>query len=106
MTHIVLRTKCRRMNARREDKVKIGGEEVQDVEEFVYLRATVKKDGGGTETSKQGTRSIGWNVKIRLFKTLWRAVLLYGCETWNITRTEERRLDTLQFTRLRKILRI
>ncbi|XP_020612908.1 uncharacterized protein LOC110051231 [Orbicella faveolata] len=58
MTDIVLRTKCRRMNARREDKVKIGSEEVQDVEKFVYLRATVKKDGGGTETSKQGTRSI------------------------------------------------
>ena len=43
--------KCKEMktNARREDKMKIGNEEVEDVEEFAYLGATVKKDGGGTE---------------------------------------------------------
>ena len=41
------------MNAGREDKVEIGSEEVEDVEEFVYLGATVTKDGGGTEDIKQ-----------------------------------------------------
>jgi len=37
-----------RTNAQREDKVKIGNEEAEEVEEFVYLGATVTKDGGGT----------------------------------------------------------
>ena len=41
------------MNSRREDKVMIGREEVEDVEEFVYLGATVTKEGGGTEDFKK-----------------------------------------------------
>ena len=41
-----------RTNGRREDKVKIGNEEAEDVEGFVYLGAIVIKDGGGTEDIK------------------------------------------------------
>ena len=41
-----------RVNTRREDKVIIGREEVEDVEEFVYLGTTVTKEGGGTEDIK------------------------------------------------------
>ena len=40
-------------NTRREDKVMIGRAEVEDVEEFVYLGATVTKEGGGTEDIKK-----------------------------------------------------
>ena len=36
------------INARKKDKVKIGNEEVEDVEEFIYLNTTVTSDGGGT----------------------------------------------------------
>ena len=46
-----------RTNAQIEDKVKIGNEEVEEVEEFVYLRATVTKDGGGTEDIKNNILS-------------------------------------------------
>ena len=52
------------------------------------------------------TRSIGQNTKIKLFKTLVRPVLLYGCEAWKLTVTEEKKLDRFQFTYLRGILRI
>ena len=31
----------------------IGREEVEDVEEFVYLGATVTKEGGGTEVRRK-----------------------------------------------------
>ena len=41
------------MHTRREDKVKIGNEEVEDVEEFVYLGATTTKDGEDTEDIKK-----------------------------------------------------
>ena len=80
------------------------------------------KDGGDTEdivkrlSKARGaffnlmriwkTQSIGRNTKISLFKTLVRPVLLYGCEPWKITKTEEKRLDRFQFTCLRNILRI
>ena len=111
-----------RMNSRREDKVMIGRAEVEDVEEFVYLGATVTKEGGGTEDIKKrlnkaqgaffnlrniwNTRSIGRNTKIKLFKTLVRPVLLYGCEAWKITAAEDKKLDRFQFRCLRRILRI
>ena len=100
----------------------IGREEVEDVEEFAYLGTTVTKEGGGTEDIKKrlskargaffnlkkiwNTRSIGWNTKIKLFKTLVRPVLLYGCEAWKLTVAEAKKLDRFQFTCLRRILRI
>ena len=116
--------KCKvmRMNARREDKVMIERKEVEDVEEFVYLGATVTKEGGGTEDIKKrlskaqgafynlkeiwNTRSIGRNTELKLFKTLVRPVLLYGCEAWKLTAAEEKKLDRFQFTCLRRILRV
>ena len=117
--------KCKvmRTNAQIEDKVKIGNEEVEEVEEFVYLGATVTKDGGGTEDTKKclnkargtffklvmrisKTQTIGQNTKINLCKTLMQPVLLYGCKAWKIIQKEEKRLDRFQFKCLRKILRI
>ena len=75
--------KCKvmRLNTRREDKVMIGRAEVEDVEVFVCLGATVTKEGGGTEDTKKrlseaqgaffnlrkicNTPSIGRNTKIK-----------------------------------------
>ena len=81
----------------------IGREEVEDVEEFVYLGRTVTKEGGGTEDITKrlskargaffnlkkvwNTRGIGRNTKIKLF-------------------AEEKKLDIFQFTCLRRIVRI
>ena len=39
-------------------------------------------------------------------KTLVRPVLLYGCETWKITKNDERKLNSFQYKCLRRILRI
>ena len=39
-------------------------------------------------------RGVGKRTKIRLFKTLVRPVLLYGCETWKITKNDERKLNS------------
>ena len=51
-------------------------------------------------------RGIGRKTKMKLFNTLIRPVLLYGCETWKLTKVEEKRLDTFQFQCLRRILGI
>ena len=50
--------KVLRMNARRVDKVKIRGKEVEDVNEFVYLGSKVSKDGSGTEDIKNRLRKV------------------------------------------------
>ena len=39
-------------------------------------------------------------------KTIVRPVLLYGCETWKITKNDERKLNSFQYKCLRRILRI
>ena len=39
-------------------------------------------------------------------KTIVRPVLLYGCETWKITKKDERKLNSFQYQCLRRILRI
>ena len=45
-------------------------------------------------------------TKIHLFKTYVRPVLLYGCETWKITKNDERKLNSFQRQSLRRILQI
>nr|XP_055048133.1 glutathione hydrolase 1 proenzyme-like [Misgurnus anguillicaudatus] len=42
----------------------------------------------------------------RLFKTLVLSTLLYGCETWKLTKGDEKKLDTLPNKCLKRILRI
>ena len=100
----------------------MNGEEVEGVEEFAYLGAIVDKEGGGCKDIRNrlqkargefqrlwkvwAARGIGRRAKIRLFKTLVRPVLLYGCVTWKITKTDIRKLNSFQSQCLRRILRI
>ena len=51
----------------------------------------------------QINRKENQNTKI---KTIVRPVLLYGCETWKITKNDERKLNSFQYQCLRRILRI
>ena len=43
--------KCKllRINSRNNDVVEVNGQEIEDVDRFVYLGATVSKEGGGTQ---------------------------------------------------------
>jgi hypothetical protein len=43
------------------------------------------------------------NLKIRIFKTTILSVVLYGCETWSLTLTEEHRLRVFDNRVLRRI---
>ena len=97
-----MRRKCKTLRMeyasnRPGERIAVNGEDVEDVGEFPYLRATVDKEGGGSRDIKNRlqkargefqrirkvwvARGIGRGTKIRLFKTLVRPVLLYGCET-------------------------
>lgn len=42
-------------------------------------------------------------TKISLFKSLVLSVLLHGCETWKLTKTEEKRIDTFQTKSLKRM---
>ena len=80
--------KCKTLRTefvRNRENIVVNGEEVEDVEEFAYLGATVDNEGGGSEdvrnrlSKAQGAfqrlwkvwaaRGIGRRTNIRLFKT-------------------------------------
>ena len=46
------------------------------------------------------------NIQIRLFKSSFMAMLLYGCETWRMTKKDEVKLDTFLHNHLLRVLKI
>ena len=46
------------------------------------------------------------STKIRIFKSNVIAVLLYGCESWRMTKGDEAKLDTFQHKCLGRLLKI
>jgi len=45
-------------------------------------------------------------TKLRVYNSLVLSVLLYGCETWTILKTDERKLEAFHMSCQRRILRI
>ena len=101
-------------------KITIGTEEVEECREFCYLGSTINNDGGcdreitirlGKANSAFGrlgrvwaSKSISTKVKVRLYVSLVLAVLLYGAETWPMTKVNTRKLEAAHHRWLRKIL--
>ena len=101
-----------------EDSVNIDGMEVEVVETFKYLGMTVGKDGKMNEEINQRIgaanrclfslisllkkRSISRNTKMKVYNTIIRPILIYGCESWSLTKQQEKRLEVFE----NKILRI
>jgi hypothetical protein len=50
------------------------------------------------------SRLLSRNVKVKIYKTIILAVVLYGCETWSLTLREEHRLRVFDNRVLRRIL--
>ena len=111
-----------RINARNDQRIKVNDEQVDDVEEFLYLGALLDKEGGATKDIQQrlgkarqtfyrlrriwDSSEISRKTKIQLFKTFVRAVLMYGCEAWKLTKTEAKKLDAFQYKCMKCILRM
>ena len=100
--------------------IRLGGEELEQVKEFVYLGGVITEDA---ETTKDIRKRIGlasamfgklrklWRssnisirTKIKLYETLVIPVLLYGAETWCIKKEDERRLLAAEMGWLRGLL--
>jgi len=104
--------KCKIMktNSKSDNKLKVGENEVEEVESFTYLGANITKDGVGTVDVKKRVAlasaqfkrlsniwqasDISRKTKTSLFKSLVLSVLLYGCKAWELTKGEEKKLDT------------
>jgi len=49
------------------------------------------------------SRLLSKNLKIKVYRTIILLIVLYGCETWSLTRREERRLRLFENMVLRRI---
>ena len=100
--------------------IRLGGEELEQVKEFVYLGGVITEDAESTKDIRKRiglasamfgklrklwrSNNISIRTKIRLYETLVIPVLLYGAESWCIRKDDERRLQAAEMGWLRGLL--
>jgi len=111
-----------RVNTIVKQRLRLNRQDIKRSSDFCYLGSIVAEDGG---TSKEvnvriqmargsfsklrhvwPSKSPRKGTKIRIFNACVKSVLLYGCETWLVTKNIQRKLETFVNRCLRYILRI
>ena len=116
------KTKAMAINIRGATNITVDEENIEMVEEFTYLGATVARENGvqrdvvkriGKARSvfvrlnkTWRTRNIREDTKIKIFKSMVKPVLLYGSESWTITEETRKKLQVFINRCLRSILGI
>ena len=116
------KTKTMKVNNKIEREVTIGNDVVEEVSEFVYLGSKITADGDSTSDVESRiakaraafaslrniwkSSAISIKTKIRIFKSNIIGVLLYGAESWKVTKVIVHRLDVFQTKCLRRILKV
>ena len=109
----------RDQNAGRNHSMKIDNSSIERVEEFKYLRTTLKNKNSIQEETKSrlkvgnacyysvqnllSSSLLSKKLKIKIYRTIILPVVLYGCETWSLTLKEERRLRVFENRVLRRV---
>ena len=104
------KTEVMRVNNNRQEAIQLQGKEIKEADSFTYLGSVVSKDGGIDEAIRNrinkarhtfNTLRPIWRAtplslqnKIRIFGTNVKFVLLYGSETWRVTKTNTNKLQT------------
>ena len=102
--------------------IQIEGQQLEEVGAFKYLGATMTKDGRSTTEIKAriaiatssmaklnklwNSKSISFEIKIKLYKSLILSILLYGCESWTLTAETTRRVQAFEMKCYRRMLGI
>ncbi|VDO63974.1 unnamed protein product [Schistosoma margrebowiei] len=113
-------TKVLKFKTENSDPITLDGETLEDVESFTYLRSIIDEQGGSDADVKSTTgkvrkaflqlkniwnsKQLSTNIKVRIFNTNFRAVLL--CGTWRTTTTTIKHVQVFINRCLRKILNI
>jgi len=109
----------RDQNAGRSHSVRTDNSTFERVEEFKYLGTTLTKQNSIAEEIKSrlrlgnscyysvqnllSSRLLSKNLNIKIYSTIILPVVLYGCETWSLTLSEERKLRVFENMVLRRI---
>ena len=100
----------------------IDGETVETVSDFIFLGSKITADGDCNHEIKRHlllgrkvmtnldsilkSRDITLSTKVHLVKAMVFPVIMYGCESWTIKKTEYRRIDAFELWCWRRLLRV
>lgn len=103
-------------------KIKIDDEEIECVQDFVFLGSKIDLNGessceikrrialGRTALISMGNiwknKDIGIATKRRLIQAIVFPITMYGCESWTVKKADRRRIDAFELWCWRKLLRI
>ncbi|VDP30334.1 unnamed protein product [Schistosoma margrebowiei] len=91
------KTKVLKFKAENSNPITLDGVTLEDVESFTaFLQLK----------NIWNSKKLSTNIKVRIFNTNVKAVLLYGAETWRTTTTTIKKLQVFINSCLRKILNI
>ena len=95
------------------------GTSLRQVNKFKYLGATISEEGCSEEAVRArvsaawgkwrdlsgviSDKKMPWKLKIKLYMTVIRPVLLYGAESWTVRKKEEQILEKTEMRMLRRI---
>ena len=100
----------------------IDGETMETVSDFIFLGSKITADGDCSDEIKRclllgrkvmtnldsmlESRGITLPTKVRLVKAMVFPVVMYGCESWTVKKTECQRIDAFELWCWRRILRV
>ena len=100
----------------------IDGETGETVADFIFLGSQITADGDCSHEIKRRlllgrkvmtnldstlkSRDMTLPTKVRLVKAMVFPVVMYGCESWTITKAEHQRIDAFELWCWRRLLRI
>ena len=121
----VAKTECMVMTKGKERvrcELNLNGERIKQVDQFCYLGSWITADARcereikyRIEEAKRAfnemkcllkNRNLSLLSRKRMVKTYVWAVLLYGCETWTISRNMEKRLEAAEMWMWRRVLNV
>ncbi|VDO66079.1 unnamed protein product [Schistosoma margrebowiei] len=116
------KTKVLKFKAENSNPITLDGETLEDVESFIYLGSIIDEQGGSDADVKArigkarvsflqlwiiwNSKQLSTNIKMKIFNTNVKAVLLYGAETWRTTTTTIKKIQVFINSCLRNILNI
>ena len=100
----------------------IDGEKMETMTDFIFLESKITMDGDCSHEIKRQlllgrkamtkldsvlkSRSITLLTKVCIVKAMVFPVVIYGCESWTIKKTEHRRIDAFELWCWRRLLRV
>ena len=111
---------CQEQIKEAQIRITVEGKDLEQVSNFTYLRANIGNDGRSEKevririakaTSALArlekiwkARNIHIRNKLRLMRAIVAATLLYTCESWTLTKGDERRLAAFEMKAYRRLL--